>query len=81
MPAIQRVEEDYIPQSTGKELPITTDTVGLQQIADRHITKGLGRLRDHVFKEGRGLEVLTTVCSFSLSPYPKLSFQSRWKKR
>jgi 4-aminobutyrate aminotransferase len=40
---------------------VTTSTQGLQEIADKHITKGLGRLRDHVFKEGRGLNVLTTV--------------------
>jgi 4-aminobutyrate aminotransferase len=42
-------------------LPITTTTQGLQDIAHNHITKGLGRLRDHVFKEGKGLRVLTTV--------------------
>lgn len=47
--------------SASKALPITTDTAGLQSIAENHITKGIGRLRDHVFKEGKGLRVLTTV--------------------
>ncbi|WVQ74668.1 4-aminobutyrate transaminase [Cryptococcus sp. DSM 104548] len=41
-------------------LTLTTSTAGLQAIADRHITKGLGRLRDHVIKQGQGLRVLTT---------------------
>ncbi|ODN76578.1 4-aminobutyrate transaminase [Cryptococcus amylolentus CBS 6039] len=43
-----------------KPLLLTTSTVGLQAIAEKHITKGLGRLRDHVIKEGQGLRVLTT---------------------
>lgn len=38
----------------------TTATAGLQQIAQQHITKGLGRLRNHVFAKGKGLRVTTT---------------------
>jgi len=52
--------DSHIPQIGTKALPITTDTKGLQNIAGQHITKGLGRLRDHVFKEGKGLRVLTS---------------------
>jgi 4-aminobutyrate aminotransferase len=37
----------------------TTDPSDLRTLADRHITKGIGRLRDHIFVEGRGLRVLT----------------------
>ena len=39
----------------------TSDTAGILAIADKHITKGLGRMKEHVFKEGKGLRVLTTV--------------------
>ncbi|KAK1922319.1 putative ornithine-oxo-acid aminotransferase [Papiliotrema laurentii] len=46
--------------SAAKGLEMTTETAGLLEIADRHITKGLGRMRDHIFKEGKGLRVLTT---------------------
>ena len=41
--------------------PSTTSTAGLQKIADEHITKGLGRLRDHVFVKGQGLRATTSV--------------------
>ena len=50
-----------LPVTTTKPLPIATATNDLLSIADKHITKGLGRMRDHVFKEGKGLRVLTTV--------------------
>ena len=50
------------PLSSGKGWEVTTDTDGLLAIADRHITKGLGRMKDHIFKEGKGLRVLTSVC-------------------
>lgn len=56
--------DSHIPHNGTKALSITTDTKGLQQIAGQHITKGLGRLRDHVFKEGKGLRVLTSVSEF-----------------
>ncbi|ORX39449.1 putative ornithine-oxo-acid aminotransferase [Kockovaella imperatae] len=49
-----------LPVTSSKALPMTTSTNDLVNIADQHITKGLGRLRDHVFKEGKGLRVLTT---------------------
>ncbi|WWC59403.1 4-aminobutyrate transaminase [Kwoniella dejecticola CBS 10117] len=60
MPSTATVSEIPLLPSASKPLPLTTSTQGLQSIADKHITKGLGRLRDHVFKEGRGLRVLTT---------------------
>ncbi|WVR07886.1 hypothetical protein IAU60_004929 [Kwoniella sp. DSM 27419] len=61
MPAVQSSTQHIAPLSTStKQLPLTTSTEGLQAIADKHITKGLGRLRNHVFKEGKGLQVLTT---------------------
>lgn len=47
--------------SAAKGLEMTTETAGLQEIAEKHITKGIGRMRDHIFKEGKGLRVLTTV--------------------
>ena len=65
MPSIDATAMDsHIPTLPGVEkgLQHTITTEGLQSIADQHITKGLGRLRDHVFKEGKGLRVLTTVC-------------------
>ncbi|KAK4689731.1 hypothetical protein P7C73_g394, partial [Tremellales sp. Uapishka_1] len=46
--------------AASKSLPLTTSTSGLQSIAETHITKALGRMRNHVFKEGRGLRVLTS---------------------
>lgn len=55
---------------------LTTSTAGLQDIAEKHITKGLGRLRDHVFKEGKGLRVLTTV-SLSTEVRPVISHAQR----
>ncbi|OCF32130.1 4-aminobutyrate transaminase [Kwoniella heveanensis BCC8398] len=61
MPSLDTATSHIAPlPSASKPLPLTTSTQGLQQLADKHITKGLGRLRDHVFKEGRGLRVLTT---------------------
>ncbi|WVQ99106.1 4-aminobutyrate transaminase [Kwoniella sp. CBS 9459] len=61
MPSLDTTTSHIAPlPSASKPLPLTTSTEGLQQLADKHITKGLGRLRDHVFKEGRGLRVLTT---------------------
>ena len=50
-----------IAQTTTKPLPLAVSTPELLDIADKHITKALGRLRPHVFKEGRGLRILTTV--------------------
>ena len=50
-----------IALTTTKPLPLAVSTSELLDIADKHITKGLGRLRNHVFKEGRGLRVLTSV--------------------
>ncbi|RSH82893.1 hypothetical protein EHS25_005883 [Saitozyma podzolica] len=44
---------------------LTTSTAGLQDIAEKHITKGLGRLRDHVFKEGKGLREGRQLLDFS----------------
>ncbi|WRT64907.1 4-aminobutyrate transaminase [Kwoniella shivajii] len=60
MPAIASSSHIAPLPSASKPLPLTTSTEGLQAIADKHITKGLGRLRDHVFREGKGLRVLTT---------------------
>jgi len=63
MPSVSA--ESYAPHIRPLESPpkidSSTDTASLQAIADKHITKGLGRLKDHVFKEGKGLRVLTTV--------------------
>ena len=53
---IQHAHED-LPTS---KVQVTTASSELRTIADRHITKGIGRLRDHIFKEGRGLRVLTS---------------------
>jgi hypothetical protein len=64
MPALQTFPDEPVQDLSLKSLPITTTTESLQGIADRHITKGIGRLRDHIFKEGRGLWVLTTVSRF-----------------
>lgn len=61
MPAAVLEASSAIQGSVSKPLALTTTTEGLQRIADKHITKGIGRMRDHIFKEGRGLEVLTTV--------------------
>lgn len=67
MPSFESAASHIAPlPSASKPLPLTTSTEGLQALADKHITKGLGRLRDHVFKEGKGLRVLTTV-----SPIPR----------
>ncbi|OXG14841.1 4-aminobutyrate transaminase [Cryptococcus neoformans] len=61
MPSFESAASHIAPlPSASKPLPLTTSTEGLQALADKHITKGLGRLRDHVFKEGKGLRVLTT---------------------
>ena len=48
------------------------DTEHLLDVADKHITKALGRLRNHVFKSGKGLRVMTTVSSLDEigSPLP-----------
>jgi hypothetical protein len=62
MPALQPDVDYDAFDAVSKPLPMTTTTKGLQEIADKHITKGVGRLRDHIFKEGKGLWVLTTVC-------------------
>lgn len=62
MPAVQPDVDYDAFNAVSKPLPMTTTTKGLQEIADKHITKGIGRLRDHIFKEGKGLWVLTTVC-------------------
>lgn len=63
MPSVALSSTDHIAPLPlkGNGIESTTDTAGLQLIADRHITKGIGRLRDHIFKEGKGLRVLTTV--------------------
>ena len=61
MPAAVIKPYPGVEASVTKPLALTTTTEGLQEIADKHITKGIGRMRDHIFKEGRGLEVLTTV--------------------
>lgn len=36
-------------------------TVEYQKVANKHITKAVGRLRDHVFVSGQGLQVVTSV--------------------
>jgi len=63
--------DSYAPHIRMLESPpkvdSTTDTASLQAIADHHITKGIGRMNDHVFKEGKGLRVLTTVRRFICS--------------
>lgn len=51
----------HIPELTTKLAATSSATAELQATADRHITKALGRLRNHVFKEGKGLNVLTSV--------------------
>ncbi|WOO86007.1 4-aminobutyrate aminotransferase GabT [Vanrija pseudolonga] len=38
----------------------TTETKDLQAIAAGHLTKGTGRLREHVFVEGKGINVWTS---------------------
>jgi 4-aminobutyrate aminotransferase len=37
-----------------------SDTASYQALASKHITKAVGRLREHVFASGRGLNVTTT---------------------
>lgn len=60
MPSTESYASHIAPLAI-KDLHSTTETAGLQSIAERHITKGIGRMRDHIFKEGKGLRVLTTV--------------------
>lgn len=61
MPSIVETPHIELSPSPQKSLRMTTTTEGLQNIADKHIAKGIGRLRDHIFKEGKGVWVLTTV--------------------
>jgi len=61
MPATYTTQSEIPLLPSASKLPLpSTLTSDIQKIADKHITKGLGRLRDHVFKEGRGLQVLTS---------------------
>jgi hypothetical protein len=69
MPAAESSYAAHIrPLASPPKIVPTADVPGLQAIADKHITKGLGRLKDHVFKEGKGLRVLTTVRSTRIPP-------------
>jgi len=62
MPAAESSYAAHIrPLANPPKIIPTADVAGLQALADKHITKGIGRMKDHVFKEGKGLRVLTTV--------------------
>lgn len=43
-----------------KQTASTSSNDGLLEIADKHITKACNRMRNHVFKSGSGLDVITT---------------------
>lgn len=47
-----------------------TETDALQAIAAGHLTKGTGRLREHVFVEGKGINVWTSVSILGLATRP-----------
>lgn len=62
----------FLPRSTHPNMPsiinsqVQTEsdllpTVEYQKVANKHITKAVGRLRDHVFVSGQGLQVVTSV--------------------